>query len=235
MRAVRGFLAVLSDDGGLSMLEVLMAVVLGTMVILAVSALWSATARFSAQTAKSSQALAAAANVYWIVDRLAQSATAVGYQNANRAFVDGSSNGPVPVLALKMSSLAGVSPLDGIAPPNSPVVQETTGGGTDWLCLAVVPVGSISQLALFPGGDPYNPAASPPVYPPAADVTPIGSPTVNYQGTMFAVLPAASSTAPPDAFQMQLVETRADSVGRGGAAPRPTTATYPFLLGKEGY
>ncbi len=224
----------LANDQGLSMLEVLMAIVIGTMVILAADALWSATAQFSAETAKSSKALAAASTVYWTVDRLAQSAIAVGYQNAAGAFVDGPSNGPTAVLAFKMSSTPGVNPLNGIAPPDAPVVQRTTGGGTDWLCLAVVPIGQVPQLALFPGGEPYHPAQNPPRYPPAADVTPVGNPTVNYQGTTFTVLPATSATAPPDAFQMHLVATRI-AARPGGAPPRPSRATYPFLLGREGY
>lgn len=212
---------------GLTLLELLVAVSLGTLLILAVTRVGTAVAGFFDAMEVTSEPLSESAGVYWTVERLAQNTLRLGTQNLTQdTFEPGATAGPVPVLAMYVSSL------DGIVPPTAPVYAAATHGGTDYVCLAVVPVDGVDQLALFPGGDPYDPAASPPVYPPAADVTPIGTGSVDEAGTTFTVLAPASGQSAPVSFDLNL---RTRIVGGGYPRPSFQTTTYPFEMGPEDY
>ncbi|GGJ09553.1 hypothetical protein GCM10010885_18330 [Alicyclobacillus cellulosilyticus] len=161
--------------------------------------------------------------VYWQLERLAQNAIAVGTQplsSASGAGFQTNVTGQFKVLALRVSSL------QGIVPESSAVYSAVQAG--DFVCVAVVPWNGMHVFALFPGGEPYNPDANPPVLPP--DLVPIPDTGTDFSQSVFQVNADGS-------FQVVLQR----QVGRTGAYVNPTpqnslgTLTFSFVIGKKGY
>jgi len=221
-------------EAGITLLETLVATLIGGMVIMAADVLWTSAEGYFRQVATVSAPLADSSSVYWTVERLAQNAKILGTQSLSTdEEVIGATSGSVPVLAMTVTTL------QGIVPANSAVYGAASGaqGGTDYLCLAVVPVNGVPMLALFPGGEPFNPTASPPIYPPASEVTPIGTGQVSYAGTTFSVLPAGTGVVRPVEFEMNVVArtVSADGEQPSHEAQSGTSQVYSFMAGAVDY
>jgi len=214
-------------EAGLTLIETLAAVVIASAVVVTAGILWVQVGAFGQQAVTLSAPVTDLENPYWALEKLAQNALAVGTQSATGAFVT-TVSGPVPVLALSVSSLAG------IAPPGAPVTAAVQGG--DWVDVAVLPVNGVDQLVLFAGGTPFQPPQSPA----PGEVVPLGTGAVSYAGTTFAILPPAGtggSLATPPGFTVHLV---ASALGAASHAPAPEATSplphdFTFVLGTFDY
>lgn len=206
-------------DDGMTLLELLAAVLIASLVSAVLVALFGAVLGVYGAVGGGAIGLSDSSRAYWMLEKLAQNTVALGTVDPSspQTFVAGPTAGPVPVLALKVTNL------QGIAPSSTPVYSAAPGG---FLCVAVVPYGGRFVLGLFPGGLAYNPTANPPVYPPPSDVTPIFSEGSDFSGTTFQVQSASTFSA--------YVVTHSAGPGSPGAQSAHSVA-YQFMIGLQDY
>ncbi|MBX5436467.1 MAG: prepilin-type N-terminal cleavage/methylation domain-containing protein [Alicyclobacillaceae bacterium] len=211
-------------EGGVTLVEVLAAVALTGVVALACMYLATSVADLYRWSGAASSQLSETSLVFWELQRLAQIAQDVGTQpvtSGTGRFQQGPVSGLVPVLAMHVSNL------QGIAPATSAVYQAAL--GHDYVCVAVVPVNGRNVLALFPGGDPYNPSAS--VYPPAADVYPLPDTGTDFFGTQFQI--------PSDSTFQVVISRKVQRVGTfavpGSVQNSLAGMTFWFQIGRVSY
>lgn len=209
-----------SADGGMTLIELLATVLIASFVSAALVALFSAVLGAYGSIGGGAVGLSDSTSASWMIEKLAQNAVAIGTMkpSSNPTFAPGPIAGPVPVLALQVTNL------QGITPSSAPVYSAAARGR--FICLAVVPYGGRFVLGLFAGGLPYDPTARPPVYPPSSAVTPLFAEGSDFSGTTFQV-PSASTF---------FVDMAMRSAGPGSqGAQRTYSVRYPFMIGRQDY
>lgn len=223
-----------AHETGTTLIETLAATIIGSLILIAAGYLWTNSEQYTRQLVTVATPLADSSNIYWTVEELAQNATSLGTQSLTPTDgfyeqIPGATSGSVPILTMNVTTLQGIVPSD------SAVYETSSNGGSDYVCLAVVPVAGVPMLALFPGGQPYDPTTD--TYPPASEVTPIGNATTSYAGTTFSVLPATSGVSQAVQFQMNVTAAAVNADGEqpGPEASNPRPETYSFMIGEVDY
>ena len=194
------------SESGLTLIELLAAVLIGGMVSFAVVYLWNDVDQLYQSASVHASATTDTSFVYWELEKLAQNTLAVGTVNSNNpsAFVP-DVTGSVPVLALQVSSLRG------IVPPGSSVYNTAANG---FVCAAFIsnPNNGMTGLVLYPLGQPGN-------------VTPLFSGVTSFAGSTFDVMS-------PTTFSVTLQSSFISNV-RSKIQLAPIT--YQYGIGQRDY
>ncbi len=197
------------SESGLTLVELMAAVVIGGLVSFAVVYLWNAVDQLYQSTSVHANATTDASFVYWDLEKLAQNALKIGTvshsSDAPSAFAPVAPGTTVTVLALQVSNLAW------IAPQNSAVRNAAAAGGLVCATFAKDKSG-MTVLELYPLGDPNA-------------ATPLFSGVTSFSGSTFDILG-------PTTFSVTLHRSVLSSAH---ASVQLDPLTYQYGIGMSGY
>lgn len=214
-----------NEESGMTLIEVLAAVSIGTLVTLSASMLLITGLKNYANLHYSTQMINDTTDVYWTMEKIAQKSTAAGTETLQSSGVDtiqlGPTAGSVPILCLAVANL------QGIAPPSSAVYESIANGG-HYIAIGIVPINGRPQLSLIPAGLAFSPSQG--VYPPASEVFPLFNGETDFTNSSFTVVSS-------NEFNMTIYRTLGAAYANhaGAKGTNLSQITYSYMFGNVLY